>query len=267
MLIGLTMSPRGLEMSMTTGEGCSWTDAVVHNVPLSDLSPEAIWHFKNLGRNAGRLTAEEAESDCEGLLQTLGLIRDGMLTRAAILLFHPSPGRILGPVSLKIGMFDGSDLLYLDELFGPLILTANRAVDLLTTKYMFRQISYNGIVRIEKLVYPEPAIREAMMNAIVHNEYSSHIPIQVKVSGEGLTIYNEGGLPAGWTVDKLMGQHKSLPRNPLLANAFYRAGLMESFGNGIGIMMSQFEGRPELGPVFESDSGFSISFKNPSRRF
>lgn len=123
-------------------------------------------------------------------------------------------------------------------------------------------ISFQGIVRTEVPPYPEPAIREAVMNAIVHNEYSSHVPIQIKVSKEGLTIYNEGGLPMGWTLDKLMGQHKSLPRNPSLATTFYRAGLIESFGRGIGTILSQFKDCPEFKPIFEADSGFSVTFKN-----
>ncbi len=256
------MSGRELEIQMMEHAGHSWTDAPVPNVPVSQLSPEALQTFKNLGQKVGRLSAEETDLDPEGLLDKLDLLKDGMLTRSAILLFHPSPEKLLGPVSLKIGMFEGSELLYQDEFCGPLIFTANNVVNLLNTKYMVKPISYDGIIRIEKSPYPVPAIREAMMNAIVHNDYSSHIPIQVKVTKENLTIYNEGGLPVGWTIDKLLGQHKSLPRNPLLANVFYRAGFIESFGRGIGAIMSQFEGREEFEPVFESDSGFSISFKN-----
>ena len=227
-----------------------------------DLSPEAIMEFKNLGRMAGRLSKEELELGPEDLLDKLDLIKGGMLNRAAILLFHPSPGKILGPTSLKIGMFEGSDLLYQDEFTGPLIFTANRSVDTLMTKYTVMPISFQGIVRTEVSPYPRLAIREAVMNAIVHNEYSSHVPIQIKVSKEGLTIYNEGGLPMGWTLDKLMGQHKSLPRNPSLATTFYRAGLIESFGRGIGTILSQFKDCPEFKPIFEADSGFSVTFKN-----
>ena len=185
-----------------------------------------------------------------------------MLTRAAVLLFHPDPGTVLGPSILKIGMFDGPELLYQDEFNGPLIITANVSVSLIMTKYTVFPVGYKGIVRTETSPYPEPAIREAVMNAIVHNDYSSHVPIQIKVSQQGIAIYNEGGLPRGWTLDRLMGQHKSLPRNPSIAAVFYRAGLIESFGRGISKIMSQFEGRHEYDPVFELDSGFSVEFKN-----
>lgn len=152
-------------------------------------------------------------------------------------------------------------MLYQDEFTGPLIFMANRTMDTLMTKYTVKPISYDGFVRIETSPYPESAVREAVMNAIVHNDYSSHVPIQIKVFREGLTIYNEGGLLVGWTLDRLMGQHKSLPRNPTLASVFYRAGLIEAFGRGIEKIMSQFEGRHEFDPVFEADSGFSVTFK------
>ena len=250
------------EMHTLAHAGFSWTDMPVANVSISDLSPEAVLEFKNLGRAVGRLSTEESELGTEALLDKLDLIRDGLLTRAAVLLFHPRPGKVLGPVSIKIGMFEGPDLLYQDEFTGPLVIAANQVVSTLMTKYTVRPVVFRGIVRTEPSPYPEPAIREAVLNAIVHNEYSSHVPIQIKVSKEGLTIYNEGGIPAGWTVDKLMGQHKSLPRNPLLASAFYRAGFIESFGRGIGKIMSQFEGRSVQGPVFDSDEGFSITFVN-----
>lgn len=249
---------RGLD----AGWDAEWTDVPVAKLSIKDLSPDAIMGFRVLARSAGRLSQEEFDLESEDLLDKLNLLRDGMLTRAAVLLFHLDPGKVLGPVSLKIGMFDGPDLLYQDEFTGPLIFMANRTMDTLMTKYTVKPISYDGFVRIETSPYPESAVREAVMNAIVHNDYSSHVPIQIKVFREGLIIYNEGGLPVGWTLDRLMGQHKSLPRNPTLASVFYRAGLIEAFGRGIGKIMSQFEGRHEFDPVFEADSGFSVTFKN-----
>ncbi len=258
----LLMPGLDLEAPMKVHPDNSWTDAPVPDVSVSQLSREAIQGFKKMGSDAGRLSAEEADLDPAALLEKLGLLKDGMLTRAAILLFHPSPGKLLGPVSVKIGLFEGSELLYQDEVCGPLIFTANRAIELIKTKYTIKPITYDGIIRIEHSPYPEPAIREALMNAIVHNEYSCHIPIQVKVTRESLTICNEGGLPIGWTVDTLKGQHSSHLRNPLLADAFYRAGLIGSAGRGIGEIMSQFEDRQEFEPVFESGPGFSVTFKN-----
>lgn len=256
------ISGRELELFMMERAGDSWTEVPVPDVSVSDLLPEAIGELKRLGKNAQRLSDEESKLDSVDFLDKMGFIKSGMLNRAAVLLFHPNPSEVLGPVSLKIGMFEDSDLLFMDEFTGPLIFTPNGAVKMLMTKYSIKPVGYEGIFRTESNPYPEPAIREAVLNAIVHNDYSSHVPIQIKVYREGLTIYNEGDLPRGWTLAKLMGHHKSIPRNPSLAEAFYRAGMIESFGRGIGKIISQFKGRDECLPVFDLDAGFSITFKN-----
>lgn len=261
------VSGRELELHLIDHAGESWSDMPISGVGTQDLSPDAIQEFRSRGLKVGRLTEEEASMDAENLLDKMDLVRKGLLTRAAVILFHPEPGRIIGPCSVRMAMLDGPDILYMDELNGPMILVANRAVELLTTKYMIRPVSYDGIFRTESSPYPEPAIREAVMNAVIHNDYSSRVPIQIKVYPDHLTIYNEGPLPYGWTVETLMGQHKSILRNPGIAAVFFRAGLIESFGRGISKIMSQYEGKEEYAPVFESDaSGFSVTFRNEIAR-
>lgn len=127
---------RGLD----AGWDAEWTDVPVAKLSIKDLSPDAITGFRVLARSAGRLSQEEFDLESEDLLDKLNLLRDGMLTRAAVLLFHLDPGKVLGPVSLKIGMFDGPDLLYQDEFTGPLIFMANRTMDTLMTKYTVKPI-------------------------------------------------------------------------------------------------------------------------------
>ncbi len=256
------ISGREMELRIMEDAGDSWTDTPMPGVKVSDLSPEAIMDFKMRGVRTGRMTPKEAALDAGSLLGKLNLLRDGIPTRAAALLFHPNPSRHMGAVKVRIAMMDGPEILYMDELDGPLIMLANRTVEILLTKYMYRPVIYEGVMRIEHSLYPEYAIREAVMNAIIHNDYSSSIDIQIKVNPKDLTIYNEGGLPIGWTLEKLIGSHKSVPRNPGLATAFYRAGLIKSFGRGIGKIMAQFEGRDVPGPEFEFDSGFAIRFFN-----
>lgn len=257
------ISGRELEMHLLNRIGTPWTEEPMNGVSVSDLVPEAILTFKNMGVDAGRLTPDDASLDSESLLDKLDLFRDGMLKRSAILLFHPRPERFIPSATVKIGMFDGPELLFHDELTGPLIIVANRVVDLVNTKYSISPVSYKGIVRMETRPYPMTAVREAVMNAIVHNDYSSQAPIQIKVFPDRLTIYNSGNLPTGWTIDKLMNSHRSVPRNPSMANVFFRAGLIESFGRGIDMIMSQFKGRDVLLPTFDCQPDeFSITFYN-----
>ena len=71
------------------------------------------------------------------------------------------------------------------------------------------------------------------MNAIVHKDYTSGVPIQISVYDDKIYIGNTGKLPESWTLDKLMDKHASIPHNPSIAHVFYLAGFIESWGRGI----------------------------------
>ncbi len=108
-----------------------------------------------------------------------------------------------------------------------------RTLDLLVTKYLKAGISYQGVQRVETLPVTEAALREAVLNAIVHKDYASGTPIQISVYNNKLMVWNPGELPPHWTMAKLRGKHPSRPFNPDIANAFFRAGLIEAWGRGI----------------------------------
>lgn len=99
-------------------------------------------------------------------------------------------------------------------------------MDLIFTKYLKAKISYDGITRVENYPFPKPAVREAVLNAIAHKNYATLVPIQIRVYNDKLVVSNDCIFPEDWTVEDLMKQHKSRPYNPLIANAFYRAGLL-----------------------------------------
>ena len=109
----------------------------------------------------------------------------------------------------------------------------NRTIEVLLAKHLKAWISYEGLQRIETLPVPEPALREAILNAVVHKEYASGIPIQISVYPDKLMIWNPGQLPHDWTVERLLAKHPSQPYNPDIANAFFRAGKIEAWGRGI----------------------------------
>jgi predicted HTH transcriptional regulator len=90
-----------------------------------------------------------------------------------------------------------------------------------------------AVQRPETFLFPEGALREALLNAIVHKDYSSGVPIQTSVYDDKIVLWNPGQLPPGWTPERLFGNHPSNPPNPLLANAFFRAGYIESWRRGI----------------------------------
>ncbi len=135
-------------------------------------------------------------------------------------------------------------------------------MDLLLTKYSKAQISYEGINSVEKFEYPKEAIREALLNAITHKDYSGGTPIQISVYNEKIIFWNEGQLPENWTIQNLLTKHPSKPYNPDIANAFFRSGYIESWGRGSLKIMKECKdaGIPE--PLYYYDmSGFFVEFR------
>lgn len=120
------------------------------------------------------------------------------------------------------------------------------------------------IQREEKHEYPPDAIREAIVNAIVHRNYSSPSKVQIRIFDDRIEVWNPGRLPEGWTVEKLKEEHESIPKNPLLFKQFFWVKYVEDVGGGTIDMINECRrwGIPD--PEFE-DTGTSIvvTFKKP----
>jgi ATP-dependent DNA helicase RecG len=189
--------------------------------------------------------------------------KNDFLKRAAILLFHPNPEKFVTGSYIKIGYFEtDDDLKFQDEIHGNLFEQIEKTMDLLFTKYIKAPISYEGINRVETYEYPKDAVREALLNAIAHKDYSGGVPIQISVYNDKIIIWNEGQLPENWTVKNLLEKHASRPYNPDIANALFRSGYIESWGRGTIKIIRECKqaGIPE--PVFSYDSSdISVEFR------
>jgi len=105
-------------------------------------------------------------------------------------------------------------------------------------------------------------MREALHNAIVHKDYSSGIPIQISVYEDKIYFWNDGQLPETWTIENLLKKHPSKPYNPLIANAFFRAGLIESWGRGIEKIQQECSAVGSPPPEFSYDAtGLMVKFQ------
>ena len=218
-----------LDRFLLRKQGRTWDGVPVPQVATRDLSKTAIATFRKLARQSQRLDAAILREAIPGLIEKLHLLDGKYLKRAAVLLFHSDPEAVVTGAFVKIGFFrTNADLLYHDEIHGDLFTQVDRTMDLLLTKYLKAGISYVGIQRIETLPVPEAALREAVLNAIIHKDYASGTPIQISVYQDQLMLWNTGELPPDWTVAKLKGKHPSHPFNPDVANAFFRAGMIEA---------------------------------------
>ena len=213
--------------------GIKWESAPVFNISIDDLDKESFDIFKREALRSGRMSQSDFEVSRELLLDKLGLLVDGKLTRAGALCFYRNPEKIIGGCFVKIGMFEGSEILYQDEIKGSLILIADRVVDFLFLKYLKAKISYHKETRVETYPFARDAVREAIYNALIHCDWSANVPVQIRVEKESMRIGNCCVLPLGWDVDRLLGQHNSVPFNPKIAGVFFRAGYIESWGRGI----------------------------------
>ncbi|UJH90111.1 putative DNA binding domain-containing protein [Antarcticibacterium sp. 1MA-6-2] len=237
-------------------QGKKWDGVQVPNIEVRDLKDGTFTFFKSKAAKSNRLEPEDLQESNQELLESLHLYleEEKMLKRGAILLFHPNPEKYVTGAYIKIGFFESDDdLKFQDEVKGNLIEQAEEALDLLRTKYDTATISYKEGSREEKFTFPQDAIREALLNAIAHKDYSSGIPIQISVYRDKIIFWNEGQLPENWTVDRLIRKHPSKPFNPDIANALFRAGYIESWGRGTIKIINACKEHKIAPPIFSND--------------
>ncbi|MYE95171.1 MAG: winged helix-turn-helix transcriptional regulator [Gemmatimonadetes bacterium] len=212
--------------------GRTWDDVPWPGVGLKDLDDRAIDRFRRSAVESERLPPEVLYESVDSLIENLGLREGAYLKRGAVLLFHPSPHKLI-PAYVKIGYFRGSEVFFQDMVDGDLFTQVDRTMDLLYSKYTRALISYDGIYRVETFPVPREAMREAVINAVIHRDYASQTTIQIRVYDDRISIWNAAHLPPEWASDQRAGELPSRPHNPQIANAFFRAGMIEAWGRGI----------------------------------
>lgn len=214
--------------------GIRWEDSVIEGVDVEDLDKESFDIFRREAVRSKRMTKDDLNMSNAELLDSLDLLKDGKLTRAAVLLFHRTPQKWMFGTYTRIGKFGkGSDLQYQDEVIVSLFMQAERVIELIYLKYLKAPITYDNLTRVETYPFPKDAVREALYNALVHSRWSAGIPIQIRIEDDAMYISNECVFPSDWTMESLLQRHQSRPYNPRIARAFFRAGYIESWGRGI----------------------------------
>lgn len=178
--------------------GYKWDAIPIDGVTVDDLDKESFDIFRWEALRSRRMVEDDLSMDNEQLLDSLGLVENGKLKRAAILLFHRNPEKWVTGAYIKIGYFgEGSDLRYQDEIHGSLFIQTDRIIELIYLKYMKAIISYNNVTRIETYHLPKAAIRKAVSNAIIHFNYAALTPIQIRIHEVAVCISNDCVFPVG----------------------------------------------------------------------
>ena len=256
-----------LESFILRKRGATWDNVPHPLVKIEDLDQNAIQKFKELAIRKKRIDDTILEEDTETLLDKLHLINNGYLTNAALLLFSKDPERYFTGAFIKVGFFEtNADLIYQDEVRGSLFEQIDKVIELIFFKYMKAKISYDGLQRIEEYFVSEASMREAILNAIVHKQYESGVPIQISIYKDKLYITNVGKLPDHWTEKTLYQKHGSKPYNPNIAHVFYLAGHIESWGRGIEkIFDSCIENNLPMPKYYINPTDIMIEFDAPQR--
>lgn len=224
--------------------GKTWDTVPVPDVSVSDLSIDALDAFRKKAVKSNRMTENEVNVSDELLLRNLKLFDGEYLTRAAILLFHPTPERYVTGAYIKIGYFSlvGTfgenaepieDLQYQDVVEGPLLLQVDKAIDLIFTKYFKALVDYEGIQRTETYMLTRGMIRELLLNSVNHKDYATGVPVQVSIYEDRIVIFNMGSWSKRVPTDeRIYEKHESVPHNPKIADLSFRSGDVEAWGRG-----------------------------------
>ncbi|HLP20463.1 MAG TPA: RNA-binding domain-containing protein [Chitinophagales bacterium] len=238
----------------------SWDEVVESKVPVKEIDNNAINSFKKLSSPRVKLV-DKAKSPIT-LLSKLHLIKNGKLTRAAVLLFAKNPQKYFPNSIIRIGRFSDDDSLIgdLDEIKGCLFKQIENVMEVLKKKYLRNAIRTKQLRRTENLEYPEAALREALVNAVVHRNYLG-IPTTIRIYANHLAIWNSGELPQQLNIEKLRKPHNSYPANGLIAQIFYNAGYVEKWGQGTVNMIKAFKSANLPEPIYEQvEDGIRVTF-------
>jgi len=246
--------------------------AACTNATLDDINLDKVIKFVELARRSRAFPLSE-DTPPQQVLEHLNLLNKGRPTNAAILLFGNTPQRFLISSEIKCAHFHGivvsKPIPFYQVYKGTVFDLVDQAVDFVLSKINLavgtRELGTQAPVAYEM---PPEVIREAIVNAVAHRDYTSNGSVQVMLFSDRLEVWNPGTLPPLLTLDKLRRPHGSVPGNPLLAEPLYLTKYIERMGTGTGDMIARCRkaGLPE--PEFTLTDGFVVTIRRrPEQAF
>lgn len=213
-----------------------WENLQAKGYSINDLDHEEILRTVRLGIESGRLP-ESSGKDIADILDRLQLRVAGQISNAAMVLFGRQTQRDFPQCLIRLARFKGTDKSeFLDnrQAFGHAFHLLDEAMT-----FMMRHLPIAGrfepgrLERIDEPLFPVAALREAVINALCHRNYVDvGGSVSIGIYDDRLEIWSHGTLPFGLKPEDLKREHESKPRNTVIANTFYRRGLIEQWGRG-----------------------------------
>lgn len=183
-------------------------------------------------------------------------MHDGVLKHAAAVLFGKHENMEYLQCLLRLARFKGMDkTVFMDNqrIHGNFFQLLNTAM-----AFIFKHLSLSGttdtLEREEHLSIPYKAIREGILNSLAHRSYrDAGGSVGIAIYDERVEIENPGSFPPNWNLEKMRKEHESKPQNPLIANVLYKRKVLENWGRGIGLMISECRKAQLLEPEYMTD--------------
>jgi ATP-dependent DNA helicase RecG len=214
-----------------------WERRPAMGLEEEDLDTNEILITAEDATQAGRFSFSDSKNPIK-ILEALGVYRYGMFTQAADVFFAKNPALRHPQVRVRASRFTedkGSDEYLDDQIYqGPLVQVFNKVIDFIERNIaIVSHFKNDRVQREDKPQYPMPALREGLINAFAHRDYSgSSGGLSVGIYPSKIEIWNSGRLPKELKVGDLRKNHPSLPTNPDIAHLFYIRRFMERIGRG-----------------------------------
>lgn len=238
---------------------------------IDDLDKQKIATFVGLARDKRKFPIAYSEENIPKILNdALHLVSDeGRVTNAALLLFAKDPQKWFVSSVVKCAQFYGTEPIkpipFQQIYSGSVFEIVDQAVAFVMTHIDARVSDRSKSAQADiEYELPVQAVTEAIVNAVVHRDYTSTGAVQVMLFRDRLEIWNPGGLPKGLTVEKLQGRHRSMPTNPLLANPVYLAGYIEQIGTGTTDLIDRCVAYGLPRPTFKLEDDFLLTIYRPT---
>lgn len=244
-------------------------DAAYHQrATLDDIDTDKLNWFIRLAQSKRGFPLNEGK-DAFAVLTHLNVMEDGHLRNAALLLFGKEPQRFFLNSEVRCARFYGNVVekpIPSYKVFkGNVFDLVDQSVDFILSKLDYRVGTRSeGASAPGSYEIPREIITEAVVNAIVHRDYSSTANVQVMIFKNRIEILNPGTLPLGWTTEKLKNLHTSVPPNQFLAEPMYLAAYIERIGTGTSDMINLARSSGLKEPEFIQDDGFKVVIYRPS---
>jgi predicted HTH transcriptional regulator len=229
--------------------------SVCNRATLRDIDKSRITAFVETAEAAGRLKLKGSRAPM-AVLKNFNLLRDGLPTNAAILLFGKNPHRFFSNAQVHCFHFHGTEkrkpIASQQPYEGRLLEVIDEAVDFVLGKIARRVGTRATSTQVPvSFEIPRSVIVEAIVNAVTHRNYDHNGFVQVVVFADRVEVWNPGELPPGLTPELLRQPHGAIPQNPLIAEPLFRVKYVEKAGTGTTDMIADCReaGLPE--PDFE----------------